>query len=105
MDGDDPYSSLLRIGQEIFPLTALGIGLIYCGWSAPSSDVSPSESPDRQRVACVFLIGRTFERECVMKIEGTIGDPTVMGAGDGPLADAMEEALTRSFWNRLLEFD
>ena len=69
-----------------------------------TSEFAPSESPDRKRIVCVFLISRTFERECVMKIEGTPDNLNDAGAGEGPLADALQEALTRSYWNRLLEF-
>lgn len=104
MSDTNPYASLLRIGEEPFPLSAAGIGLIHCGWVAPTSEFAPSESPDRKRIVCVFLISRTFERECVMEIEGAPGNLNDAGAGEGPLADAMEEALTRSYWNRMLEF-
>ena len=104
MSDTNPYASLLRIGEEPFPLSASGIGLIHCGWVAPTSEFAPSESPDRKRIVCVFLISRTFERECVMQVEGVPDDPTSAGGGEGPLADALEEALTRSYWNRLLEF-
>ena len=104
MSDTNPYASLLRIGEEPFPLSASGIGLVPCGWVAPTSEFAPSESPDRKRIVCVFLISRTFERECVMEIEGAPGDLNDAGAGEGPLADAMEDALTRSYWNRLLEF-
>ena len=104
MSDTNPYSSLLRLGEEPFPLSASGIGLIHCGWVAPTSELAPSESPDRKRIVCVFLINRTFERECVMEVEGVDGHLKDAGAGEGPLADALEDALTRSYWNRLLEF-
>ena len=100
----NPYECLLRIGETPFPLEADGIGLANGGWAAPTSDLPPSESPDRKRVVIVMVIDRLFERECVIEVEESPGPLGEVGSGEGPLADALEEALTRSFWNRLWEF-
>jgi hypothetical protein len=55
MSDTNPYASLLRIGEEPFPLSASGIGLIHCGRVAPTSEFAPSESPDRKRIVCVCV--------------------------------------------------
>jgi hypothetical protein len=39
-----------------------------------------------------------------MEIEGAPSNVNDASAGEGPLANAMEEALTRAYWHRLLEF-
>ena len=103
-EDSNPYSCLFRIGETPFPLEAAGVGLINGGWVAPTSNRPPSESPDRKRVVFVMVINRLFERECAIEAEDSPGLLDQVGSGEGQLADALEEALTRSFWNRLLEF-
>lgn len=100
----NPYACLLRIGETPFPVEAAGMGLTNGGWAAPMSNQPPSESPDRKRVVFVMVLNCLFERECAVEAEGSPGLLEGIGSGDGPLAQALEEALTRSFWNRLLEF-
>jgi len=102
-EDSNPYACLFRIGERPFPLEATGIGLINGGWVAPASDHPPSQSPDRKRVVFVMVLNRLFERECAMEAEDSPSLLDEAGSGEGPLADALEESLTRSFWNRLLE--
>jgi hypothetical protein len=104
-EDSNPYACLFKIGETPFPLEAAGIGLMNGGWVAPTSNQPPSESPDRKRVVFVMVLNRLFERECAMEIEESPGLLEGVGSGEGPLAEALEEALTRSFWNRLSEFD
>jgi hypothetical protein len=48
-----------------------------------------------------MVISRDFSRETAITAEGVTDFPTDAGAGDGPLADAIESALLHSLFNGL----
>jgi hypothetical protein len=97
----DPYSCLQELAQLPFPARMVGIAVANTGWAAPTSQTPPSQSPDRRRVVILMVISRDFSRETAITAEGVTDFPTDAGAGDGPLADAIESALLHSLFNGL----
>jgi hypothetical protein len=97
----DPYSCLQELSLLPFPARMSGIAVANAGWAAPTSQTPPSQSPDRRRVVILMVISRDFSRETAITAEGISDFPSDAGAGDGPLADAIESALLHSLLNGL----
>jgi hypothetical protein len=97
----DPYSCLQELAQLPFPARMSGIAVANAGWAAATSQTPPSQSPDRRRVVILMVISRDFSRETAITAEGAADFPNDAGAGDGPLADAIESALLHSLLNGL----
>ena len=99
----DVYEGLEVFANDKTAHDAIGIGLVTTGWAAPlpadydgESDEemgAPSEHPERRRV--VLHIVRTLEGDAfsVIDIQGT-DETQTDSTGRGPLADALEYALT-----------
>ena len=92
----DPYSCLQHLASQPLPARMDGIAIANSGWAAPTSQIPPSESPDRRRVVILMVITRDFTRETAITAEGVTDFPNDTGAGDGPLANAVESAMLNS---------
>lgn len=92
----DPYSCLQQLASQPLPARMDGIAVANAGWAAPTSQIPPRESPDRRRVVILMVITRDFTRDTAITAEGVTDFPNDVGAGDGPLADAVEAAMLHS---------
>lgn len=96
----DPYSCLQAIALIAIPKHMDGIAIANAGWAAPCSDIPPHRSPDRRRIVFLMLVTRSLKRGTAVIAEGESDFLTDAGAGEGPIADAIESAMLHALMNR-----